>query len=137
MAASEELFKLAARVLLQQVGTPYRVAFERRVIGAAICGVVALVAIIAAVVCAIDAFQLWLTPSLGATTAALITMAILVVLALILGLAAAALARRAPSAALHDVFDAKQIGSLIEGRVPQLVIAAVIGGLVLGMKKRK
>jgi hypothetical protein len=136
MAASEELFKIAARVLLQQVATPYRVAFERRVIGAAICGVVALIAVVAAVVCGIDAFELWLTPMLGATTAVLVTMAILVVIALVLGLGAATMARRAPAAALHDVFDGKQIGSLVEGRLPQLLIAAVVGGLLFGMKRK-
>jgi hypothetical protein len=136
MAASEELFKIAARVLLQQVATPYRVAFERRVIGAAICGVVALIAVVAAVVCGIDAFELWLTPMLGATTAVLVTMAILIVIALVLGLGAATMARRAPAAALRDVFDGKQIGSLVEGRLPQLLIAAVVGGLLFGMKRK-
>jgi hypothetical protein len=137
MAASEELFKIAARIVLQQVTTPYRAAFERRIVGAAICGAVALVAIIAAVVCGISAFRLWLTPMLGETTAALVTMAVMVVVALILGLIAVALARRAPSAALHDAFGSKEIGNLIEGHVPQLVIAAVLGGLIFGMKRRK
>jgi uncharacterized membrane protein YedE/YeeE len=137
MAASEELFKVAARVLLQQVTTPYRVAFERRIIGAAICGAVALIAVIAAVVCGISAFRLWLTPMLGPAVAALVTMALMVVIALILALAAVALVRRAPSAALHDALSSKEIGNLVEGHVPQLMIAAVIGGLIFGMKRRK
>jgi hypothetical protein len=137
MAASEELLTIAARILLRQFTMPYRAAFERRIIGAAICGAVALVAIIAAVVCGISAFRLWLTPMLGEATAALVTMAVMVVIALILGLIAVALARRAPSAALHDTFGSKEIGNIIEGHVPQLVIAAVLGGLIFGMKRRK
>jgi hypothetical protein len=137
MAASEELFKVAARVLLQQVTTPYRVAFERRVIGAGICGAVALIAIIAAVVCGVSAFRLWLTPMLGAAQAALVTMAVMIVIALVLALAAVAFTRRAPSAALQDVLGSKEIGSLVEGHVPQLVIAAIIGGLFFGMKRKR
>ncbi len=53
MAASEELIKIAARILLQQMATPYRAAFERRIIGTAICGVLALIVIIAAVACGV------------------------------------------------------------------------------------
>lgn len=137
MAASEELLKIAARVVMQQMATPYRVAFERRIIGIAICGAVALIVIIAAVMCGVAALRLWLTPMLGATTAALVTMAILVVIALILGLTAVALARRAPKAAFREAFDVKEISNLIEGHMPQLVIAAAIGGLLFGMKRRK
>jgi ABC-type spermidine/putrescine transport system permease subunit II len=137
MAATEELIKIAARVVLQQMTTPYRAAFERRIVGAAICGIVALIAIIAAVVCGVAAFWHWLTPTLGATTAALVTMAALVVIGLILGLTAVALLRRSPSSALRDVFDAKEIGKLIEGHLPELMLAAAIGGLLFGMKRRK
>ena len=96
-----------------------------------------MIAIIAAVVCGVAALWLWLTPMLGETTAALVTMAIMVVIALILGLTAAALARRAPSGALHDAIGSKDIFNLIEGHVPQLVIAAASGGLIFGMKRRK
>ncbi|HWE71783.1 MAG TPA: hypothetical protein VG328_01375 [Stellaceae bacterium] len=137
MAGTEELFKIAARLLLQQIATPYRVAFERRIIGAALCGAVALIAIIAAVVCGVAALRLWMTPLLGETMAALVTMGIMVVIALVLGLAAATLARRAPSGALHDALGSKDIAGLIEGHVPQLMIAAAIGGLLFAMKRRK
>jgi hypothetical protein len=137
MAATEELIKIAARVIFQQVATPYRAALERRIIGAVICGAVALVVAIAAIACGIAAFWLWLTPKLGATTAALVTMVALVVIALILGLAAVGFARRSPSVALRDAFDSKEIGNLIEGHLPELMIAAAIGGLIFGMKRRK
>jgi uncharacterized membrane protein YedE/YeeE len=137
MAVSEELIKVAARIVFQQLAMPYRAALERRFVGAAICGVLALIIIIAAVACGIGAFWLWLTPQLGAGTAALVTMAVLVVIALILALAAIALARRSPGSALHDVFDSKELSSLVEKHLPELVIAAAIGGLIFGMKRRK
>jgi hypothetical protein len=137
MAATEELIKIAARIVLQHVAKPYRAALERRIIGAAICGLIALIVIIAAVACGVAAFWLWLTPTLGATTAALVSMAALVVLALILGLTAVALARRSPSSALREVFDSKEISNLIEGHLPELMIAAALGGLIFGMKRRK
>ena len=69
MAASEELIKIAARIVLQQVATPYRAALERRIIVAVICGLVALIVVIAAITCGIAAFWLWLTPMLGPTAA--------------------------------------------------------------------
>jgi hypothetical protein len=137
MAVTEEIIKIAARVLLEQVGTPYRAALERRIVGAAICGLLALIVIVAAVACGVAAFWLWLTPMLGATTAALVSMAALVVLALILGLVAVAFIRRSPSSALRDVFDSKEIGNLLQGHLPELMIAAAIGGLLFGMKRRK
>jgi uncharacterized membrane protein YedE/YeeE len=137
MAVSEELIKLAARVVFQQVGAPYRAAFERRLIGAAICGVLALIIVIAAVACGVSAFCLWLVPKLGAALAALVTMAALIVAALILGLIAVAFARRSPRSALQDVFDAKELTSLVENHLPELMIAAAIGGLLFGMKRRK
>jgi hypothetical protein len=137
MAASEELIKIAARIVLQQVATPYRAALERRIVGAVICGLVALIVVIAAITCGIAAFWLWLTPMLGPTEAALVSMAALVVVALILGFTAVALLRRSPSSALRDVFDGKEIANLIEGHLPELMIAAAIGGLIFGMKRRK
>jgi len=137
MAASEELIKIAARAVLQQMAAPYRAAFERRFIGAAICSVLALIIIVAAVACGVSAFCLWLVPKLGAATAALVGMAALVVIALILGLTAVALARRSPRSALHDIFDSKELSSFVENHLPELMIAAALGGLVFGMKRRK
>jgi uncharacterized membrane protein YedE/YeeE len=137
MAASEELIKIAARIVFQQMATPYRAALERRIVGAAICGLLALIVVVAAVACGIGAFWLWLAPLLGAGTAALVTMAVLIVIALILALAAVAFARHSPRAALHDVFDSKELSSLVENHLPQLMIAAAIGGLLFGMKRRK
>jgi uncharacterized membrane protein YedE/YeeE len=137
MAVSEELIKLAARVVFQQMATPYRAALERRFVGAAICGVLALIVLIAAVACGVGAFWLWLAPYLGEATAALVTMAALIVTALILGLGAVALARRSPSPALRDIFDSKELSSLVENHLPELMIAAAIGGLIFGMKRRK
>jgi uncharacterized membrane protein YedE/YeeE len=137
MAASEELIKIAARTLLQQIAAPYRAAFRRRLIGTAICGVLALIIGIAAVACGVSAFCLWLVPKLGAATAVLVAMAALVVIALVLGLVAVALARRSPKSALQDAFDSKELSSLVEKHLPELLIAAAIGGLIFGMKRKK
>ena len=140
MAASEELIKLAARLVFQQVATPYRAALERRIVGAAICGALALIAVLTAVACGVGAFWLWLAPRLGESQAALVTMGILLVLTLIFGLLAIAFARRSPTKALQDVLSGKelrQIGSLLEGHVAELAIAAAIGGLIFGMRRRK
>lgn len=140
MAATEELIKLAARIVFQQVATPYRAALERRIIGAAICGILAFIAVLAAVACGVGAFWLWLAPKLGAPQAALVTMGILLLFALILGLLGVTFARRSPSKALQDVLsgkDFRQIGKLLEGHIPELAIAAALGGLIFGMRRRK
>jgi FtsH-binding integral membrane protein len=138
MAVSEELIKLAARVVFQQVATPFRADLERRIVGAAIFGALALIVILAAVACGVTAFCLWLVPKLGAALAALVTMAALVVIALILALGAVAMARRrSPTPALNDLFDAKELSSLVEKHLPELLIAAAVGGLVFGMRRRK
>jgi hypothetical protein len=145
MAIPEELIKLAARVVFEQMATPYRAAFERRIVGAAICGLLALILVIAAVACGVGAFWFWLAPRLGPGTAALVSMAVLIVIALVLALSAVALARRTPRSALHDVFDSnelgglvsKELGSLVENHLTELMIAAAIGGLLLGMKRRR
>lgn len=137
MAVSEELIKLATRVVLQQIATPYRAALERRFIGAAICGFLALVIVLAAVACGVSAFCLWLAPKLGPATAALVAMAAFVVSALILGLVGVALARRSPKSALQDAFDVKELSGLVEKHLPELLIAAAVGGLIFGMKRKK
>ena len=145
MAATEELIKLAARVVFQQMATPYRAAFGRRFIGVAICGVLALIIAIAAVACGVGAFWLWLAPQLGAAAAALVTMAALIVIAAVLGLVAVALARRPRGPALRDVFDSRELSGLVSKGVSGLVgnhlsdllIAAAIAGLIFGTKRKK
>ena len=138
MAVSEELIKLAARVVFQQVATPYRADLERRIVGAAIFGVLALIVIVAAMACGVSAFCLWLVPKLGAALAALVTMGALLIIALILGVGAMAMARRRSRApALPDLFDPKELSGLVEKHLPELLIAAAVGGLVFGMRRRK
>ena len=138
MAVSEELIKLAARAVLQQVTTPYRANLERRIVGAAVFGVLALIVTIAAIACGVSAFCLWLVPKLGPALAALVTMGALLIIALLLGLGATAMARgRAQTPALQDLFDAKELSSLVEKHLPELLIAAAVGGLVFGMRRRK
>jgi uncharacterized membrane protein YedE/YeeE len=137
MAVPEELIKLAARVVFQQVATPYRANLERRIVGAAIFGVLALIVIVAAVACGVSAFCLWLVPKLGAALAALVTMGALLILAVILSVGAMAMARRSPKPALQDMFDPKELSSLVENHLPELLIAAAVGGLVFGMRRRK
>ena len=138
MAVSEELIKLAARVVFQQVATPYRANLERRIVGAAIFGGLALIVILAGVACGVTAFCLWLVPKLGAALAALVTMAALVVIALIFGLCAMAMMRRrSQTPALNDLFDPRELSGLVEKHLPELLIAAAVGGLVFGMRRRK
>lgn len=74
--ATEELVKLAARLVFQQFATPYRVAFERRVGAIVVCGVLAFIAGMAGVICAFAAFWLWLAPHVGPDIAGLICAAI-------------------------------------------------------------
>ena len=138
MAVSEELIKLAARAVLQQVTTPYRANLERRIVGAAVFGVLALIVTVAAIVCGVSAFCLWLVPKLGPALAALVTMGALLVIALLLALGAMAMARRrAQTPALQDLFDPKELSGLVEKHLPELLIAAAVGGLVFGMRRRK
>lgn len=137
MAVSEELIKLAARMVVGQVASPYRGALERRLVGAAICGILALIVIATAVACGVAALCLWLAPKLGAGPAALVAMALLAVIGLILGLGAMVLARRPPVPALQDLFDPKELSSLVEHHLPELMIAAAVGGLIFGMRRRK
>lgn len=138
MAVSEELIKLAARVVFQQVATPYRANLERRIVGAAIFGILAFIVVVAALACGVAAFCLWLVPQLGASLAALVTMGALLVIAVILGIGAMAIARRrARAPALQDLFDPKELSGLVEKHLPELLIAAAVGGLVFGMRRRK
>lgn len=138
MVVPEELIKLAARVVFQQVATPYRANLERRIVGAAVFGILALVVIVAAMACGVAAFCLWLVPQLGAALAALVTMGALLVIALVLGFGAMAIARRRSKApALQDLFDPKELSGLVEKHLPELLIAAAVGGLVFGMRRRK
>ena|SRR6185312_10750302 len=143
MAASDELLKVAARIVFQQVATPYRAALERRIVGAAVCGGLALIAVLIAVACLMTAFGIWLAPRIGPAHAALVAMGFLLLFALACALVAISLARRAPTKALHDVFDGKQLAELgklanvFQGHVPELMLAAAIGGLIFGLRRRR
>jgi hypothetical protein len=135
--AAEELLNLAARVVFQQLAAPYRAAFERRFIGVAVCGVLAFIAGMAGIVCGVLALWLWLTPLVGPAPAALICAAALLLIALILGLVAASFARRAPPAVLGDVLKGAELGAALGKHLPELMLAAAIGGLILGVRRRK
>jgi hypothetical protein len=137
MAVSEELIKLAARAVFQQVATPYRANLERRIVGAAVFGALALIVTIAAIACGVSAFWLWLVPKLGPALAALVTMGALLIVALLLAVVAMAIARRrAQPAALQDLFDPNELSGLVEKHLPELLIAAAVGGLVFGKRRR-
>jgi hypothetical protein len=138
MAVSEELIKLAARAVFQQVATPYRANLERRIVGAAVFGALALIVTVAAIACGVSAFCLWLVPKLGPALAALVTMGALLIVALLLAVVAMAVARRrAQPPALQDLFDPNELSGLVEKHLPELLIAAAVGGLVFGMRRRK
>jgi hypothetical protein len=135
--AAEELLNLAARVVFQQLAAPYRAAFQRRFIGVAICGVLAFIAGMAGIICGVLALWLWLRPLVGPAPAALVCAALLLLMALILGLVAASFARRAPPVALGDVLKSKELGAALDKHLPELMIAAAVGGLILGVRRRK
>lgn len=137
MAAAEEIIKLAARVVFQQLGGPYRAAFERRIGAVVVCGVLAFIAGMAGVVCGVAAFWLWLTPIIGPAEAALVSAIVLLLIALVLGLVGAGFARRSPSDALTDVLKSKELSNAVEKHLPELVIAAAVGGLIFGLRRRK
>lgn len=137
MAAAEEIIKLAVRVLVQQVGAPYRAAFDRRFGAIVVCGVLAFIAGLAGIGCAIAALWLWLAPILGPAEAALISAAVLLIIALIFGLVGVRYLRQSPSDALTDILKSKEISSVVEKHLPELMIAAAIGGLLFGLGRRK
>ena len=138
-AATEELVKLAARLAFQEFATPYRVAFERRLVGIVVCGVLAFIAGLAGVTCLVVAFWLWLAPHLGGAIAGLICAGILLLAALILALAAVRYTRHTPSASLSlaDALKGKDISAAIEKHLPELLVAAAVGGLLLGLRRKK
>lgn len=135
--AAEELLNIAARIAVQQLSAPYRAAFERRIIGMAVCGGLAFIAGLAGVTCGVLAFWLWLTPLVGPATAALIATVVLFLVALSLGLAAAGFGRRSPSRPMDDVLKSKELGLALEKYLPELLIAAAVGGLVFGLRRRR
>ena len=134
---TEELIKLAARVAFQEFATPYRAAFERRIVGIVVCGVLAFIAGLAGVTCVVAAFWLWLAPHVGGAIAGLICAGILLLAALILAFAAMRYTRHPPSASLADALKGADIGAAVEKHLPELVIAAAVGGLLLGLRRRK
>lgn len=138
MAATEELIKLAAGVLVQQFASPYRAAFERRIGGVVVCGVLAGLAGLAGLGCGIAALWLWLAPQMGEAEAALLCMLTLLVAAFLLLLGAIYFGRhRPPNPVLKDVLDNKELMRMVEKHTPDLVIAAAIAGLVFGMRGRR
>lgn len=137
MGAAEEIIKLAARLLFQQIASPYRAAFERRIGGVVVCGILAFMAGLAGIGCGIAALWLWLAPLLGPPAAAAICMGVLLAVALILGLLAARFARRSPATALTDLLDSKEVSGALDRHLPELMIAAAVGGLLLGLRRKK
>lgn len=61
----------------------------------------------------------------------------MLIAALVLALVAMRYARRSPASALTDVLNSKDIGNIVEKHLPELVIAAAIGGLILGLRRKK
>jgi hypothetical protein len=139
MAATEELIKLAAGVLVQQFSSPYRAAFERRIGGVVVCGALAGLAGLAGLGCGIAALWLWLSPLMGEAEAALLCMLTLLVAAFLLLLGAIYFSRHRPVAnpVLKDVLNNKELIGMLEKHIPDLVIAAAIAGIVFGMRGRR
>ncbi len=45
--------------------------------------------------------------------------------------------RHSPSAALADVLKGKDIAAAVEKHLPEFLIAAAVGGLLFGLRRRK
>jgi FtsH-binding integral membrane protein len=141
MPATEEVVRLAAGLALRQLASRYRAAVKRRVIGTAVCAFLAFIVLLSALACAVGACWLWLAPQLGQVQAALVCMGVLLVVAIILALAArhfaGARVRRSPPAAVDDLVANAELSGFLEKHMVELLIAAAVTGLVLGLRKRK
>ncbi|HEY3916590.1 MAG TPA: hypothetical protein VGL83_02295 [Stellaceae bacterium] len=137
MPVAEDLIGLAARVVLHQVVAPSRTGIKRRIIGATVCGVLAAMAGLGALGWASAALWLWLATVIGPARAALVVAVVLLAGTFIFGFAARRIARAPRAPALASVLNSKELAGMFEHHVPQLVIAAAIGGLLLGMRRRK
>lgn len=140
MPLAEDFLGLAARVALHQAMAPSRAAIKRRIIGVVVCGVLAAIAGLGALAWASAAFWLWLSVRISPVEAALAVMGALLLALLILALIIRRLARPRRAAALPNLANlvsGKALTDALESHLPQLVIAAAIGGLLLGLRRRK
>lgn len=137
MPFAEDLLGLAARVALHQLVAPSRVAVKRRIIGVIVCGVLAVIATLGALGWASAALWLWLAIHIGPAQAALVVMGALLLTLLVLALIIRRLTRPPKAPALANLVSSKDLTKMLESHLPQLVIAAAIGGLLFGMRRRK
>jgi hypothetical protein len=136
MAAVEEIIKLAAGVLVQQLSSPYRAAVERRIGGVVVCAALGGLAGLAGLGCGLASLWLWLSPRVGDAQAGLLCAVTLLVAAFLFGLGAMSFGRRAPRSPLAEVVNSKELLGMVEKHIPELVIAAAVGGLLLGILGR-
>jgi hypothetical protein len=137
----EEFIKLGAQVLLQNMTAPSRVGFEKKIGGVAICGVLGFLGALAAVGCGVAALWLSLTPWLGSANAALICAATLLAFCAILAGVGYQLMRRTPlpPPPVHPVaqlLEGYDLHRIFEKHAVELILGALVGGLLLGLKKR-
>lgn len=135
--AAEETAKLAARVILRLLAKRYRVAFERRIGGAAICGILAMSAGLAAAAFGLGALWIWIGGILGPAISAAICMGFLMFVMLVFALLARHFARSAAPPLLEDLLTSKEVAGVIDRHLPELMIAAALSGLILGMRRRR
>lgn len=134
----EEILKLGTYFLLQ-FGSPYGASFQRGVVRTFVCGFLALIAGLAALGFGVAALWLWIAQNLGAIPAVLICGGILLVLCSILGVTSLGFARRARTApeAIAELLTSKEASALLQKHLPELMLAALVGGIVLGLRKER
>ncbi len=142
MAIVEELVRVGAQIVLQNMTAPARVSFEKKVGGVAVCGFLGVLGALAAVGCGVAALWLAVTPQLGAAYAALICAAVLIAFCAMMALIAYQLTRKSPPppvAPVHPVIqmlEGYDIHRMFEKHAVELILGALVGGLLLGLKKR-
>lgn len=140
MPLAEDFLGLAARVAFHQMMAPSRAAIKRRIIGVVVCGVLGAIAGLGALGWASVAFWLWLSTHIGPAQAALVVMGALLLVMLISALVIRRLTRAPRAGALPNLANlvsGKDLTRALESHLPQLVIAAAIGGLLFGLRRRK
>lgn len=140
MRIPEELLRIGAQVAIRHFAAPH---WGRQIAGALIGVLMASLAMLGALAAAVVALGLWLAPLIGAPLAALSCAGLLLLIGLILLLIAKRLtARPSPAEELQRFAklaekSGEELRAAAERNMPTLVAAALVGGLLLGLRGRR
>jgi len=140
MRIPEELLRIGAQVAIRQFVAPH---LGRRMAGAAICLLFASLAGLGALAAGVVALGFWLAPQIGAPLAALSCSGLLLLIGIILLLIATRLtARPSPGEELQRLTklaekSGEELRAAAARNMPTLVAAALVGGLLLGLRGRR